>query len=102
MYTVLFGETGCGGCSVSPWIMEQPMGGYLWCERKNMACIHSRTGVNKLWPKSALLPVFVNEVLLGCNQTHIYLYIIYGCSHATTAELRAGNRNCLAHKAQNI
>lgn len=46
-------------------------------------------------------PVFMNKALLECGHGH-FLHIVYGCFHATVAELRGGNRDWTACQAQNV
>ena len=58
-----------------------------------------KAAVDKLWPigYSSQPPVFVNKIPLA-YQAHL-LNIVYGCFHATMAELSSFNRGCMAHKA---
>lgn len=48
--------------------------------------------------KSSPLPACVNTVLSE-HSTPIQSRIIYGCFHATKAEMRSWDRNPMAHKA---
>lgn len=51
--------------------------------------LRSTSGFSKLWPTGQIcpLPLFTT---------------VYGCLHATMAELSSCNRECMAHKTENI
>lgn len=48
--------------------------------------------------KSSPWPIFLNKILLE-HSTPIRSHIIYGCFHATKAELSSWDRNLMTHKA---